>query len=194
MKRSLLTTVAIFAALTCIFTLTSCGGGGGSTEGITAAEAGIDSLFDPTNVTAKNCTVEFSPFKDDSGNQFNIRFNCNSTGTITACTLTVVPSETGKSQETRSSSAAANDWKQGGQNLSDIQFRCIETSVTTPFDVDIMIKLMRITSTDYDAEGKLLGFSATIQTATAKINVPDITLFHTPFPISPGTNITVTYN
>ena len=194
MKRSLLTVAAIFAALTCVPTLSSCGGGGGSTEGITAAEAGIDSLFDPTNVTAKNCTVEFSAFKDDSGNQFNIRFNCSSTGAITSCTLTAVPSEAGKSQETRTSSAAENYWYQGGQNLSDIQFYCDETSVLNQFKANIIIDLMRITNMNNDAEGKLLGFNATIQEARAFIVVPGITSSPTQFFITPGTNVTVTYN
>ena len=194
MKRSLLTTVVLFVALSCISTLCSCGGGGGSSEGVTAAEAGIDSLFEPTNVTAKNCTIEFSAFKDDSGNQFNIRFNCSSTGAITSCTLTAVPSEAGKSQENRTSSAAENYWNQGGQNLSNITFYREETSVPNQFKANIIIDLMRITNMNNDAEGKLLGFNATIQTARAFIVVPGITLYPTQFFITPGTNVTVTYN
>lgn len=194
MKLNRHSIAVLFLSLVSVFTLNSCGGGGGSTEGITAAEAGIDSLFAPTNVTAKNCTVEFSPFKDDSGNQFNIRFNCNSTGSITSCALTVVPSETGKSQETRTSSATDNYWHQGGQNLSNITFYCEETSVLNQFKANITIDLMRITNMNNDAEGKLLGFNATIQTARAFIVVPGITSYPTQFFITPGTNVTVTYN
>jgi hypothetical protein len=45
-----------------------------------------------------------------------------------------------------------------------------------------------------DAEGKLLGFNATIQEARAFIVVPGITSSPTQFFITPGTNVTVTYN
>lgn len=185
---------ALSISLVSVFTLNSCGGGGGSSEGITATEAGIESLFDPTAVSAKSCTIEFSAFKDDSGNQFNIRLNCNSTGTITSCTLTATPSDTGKSQETRTSTAAENYWYQGGRNLSNVTFYCEETSVLNQFKANIVIDLMRITNTNIDGEGKLLGFNASIQTARAYIVVPGVTSYPTQFFIAPGTNVTVTYN
>lgn len=195
MKLNHYIVTALFLSLVSVFTLNSCGGGGGgSSEGITAAEAGIDSLFDPTAVSAKSCTVEFSAFKDDSGNLFNILFNCNSTGAITSCTITAQPSDAGLKAETRTSTSADNYWNQGGRNLSNITFNCEETSVHNRFKANIIIDLMRITNTNRDGEGKVLGFTASIHTARAYIVVPDITSYPTPFFIAPGTNVTVTYN
>lgn len=184
----------LFLSLVSVFTLNSCGGGGGSSEGVTAAEAGIDSLFDPTAVSPKSCTVEFSAFKDDSGNLFNIRFNCNSTGAITSCTITAQPSDAGLQTETRTSTSADNYWNQGGRNLTNVTFYCEETSVLNQFKADIIIDLMRITNTNRDGEGKLLGFNASIQTARAYIVVPAVTSYPTQFFVAPGTNVTVTYN
>lgn len=193
MKHNRHIIAVFFLSLVSVFTLNSCGGGG-SSEGVTAAEAGIDSLFDPTNVSAKSCTVEFSAFKDDSGNQFNVRFNCSSTGAVTSCSITAQPSDAGLQTETRTSTSADNYWYQGGSNLSNVTFYCEETSVLNQFKVNIIIDLMRITNTNRDGEGKLLGFSASIQTARAYIVVPDITSYPTLFFIAPGTNVTVTYN
>ena len=178
-----------------MFTLNSCGGGGGdSGEGVPAAEAAIGSLFNPANTSARNCTVEFSAFKDDSGNQFNFRCNCNSTGVITSCSLTITPYNSGVQTETRTSSNTENYWNQGGRDLSNLTFYCEEASALNQFKSAITIELMRITNMNRDADGKLLSFSAAIQTARAHIVVPGITFYSTPFFIAPGTNVTVTYN
>ncbi len=194
MKLTRHTASALAISLISAFTLNSCGGGGGSNDGVPAAEAAIGSLFNPANTSAGSCTVELSTFKDDSGNKFNLRFNCSSTGVITSCTITAYPYNSGVQTETRTSTSTDNHWKQGGKDLSNITFYCEETSVLNQFKTDIIIDLMRITDMNRDADGKLLGFSAAIQTARAYIVVPGITDFPTQFFIAPGTNVTVTYN
>ena len=191
LKRNIVAAIAI--ALCSAFTLNSCGGGGAS-EGITPAEAAIDSLFDTANTTAKSCTIEFSSIKDDAGNQFNIRLNCSSSGAITSCTLIAHPYDSGVLTETRTSTSAENYWTQGGKNLSNITFYCDEKSVLNQFKADIIIDFLRITNVNRDSDGKLLGFNASIQTARAYIVVPGITSYPTQFFIAPGTNVTVTYN